>query len=115
MKQLKRVPQRDWEHGDCGLACVAMLAGVPYEDALAAFRNLAGEATTKSFYTNHRQVEAMLHSLGVATERIRFRSWRAIGTHAIVKVNVKKSGNWHWVVFDHGRAVPTVHDPKPWM
>ena len=28
IKSLRRVHQRDWEHGDCGIACVAMVANV---------------------------------------------------------------------------------------
>src|SRR3546814_3737679 len=92
-----------WEHGDCGLACVAMVAGVPYERALEAFRSLDGQKTTKNFYTNHKQVEAMLKYLGHKSERIRFQSWHSISQNAIVKVNAKKSGSWHWVVYDSGR------------
>ena len=110
---LKRVPQRDWEHGDCGIACVAMVANVPYERALRAFRRIEGKESTSSFYTNHTHVEQMLANLGKKTERIRFSSWRDIEHHAIVKVNLKKSGGWHWVAFDAGRQQATAHDPKP--
>ena len=110
---LKRVPQRDWEHGDCGIACVAMVANVPYEWALRAFRRIEGKESTSSFYTNHTHVEQMLANLGKKTERIRFSSWRDIEHHAIVKVNLKKSGGWHWVAFDAGRQHATAHDPKP--
>lgn len=28
---LRRVPQRHWDGGDCGLACVAMVSRQPYE------------------------------------------------------------------------------------
>jgi len=56
----------------------------------------------------------MLKMLGRATRRIRFTSWAHIQYHAIVKVNLKKNGTWHWVVFDAGRPYPAVHDPKPW-
>lgn len=112
-ESLKRISQRDWPHGDCGLACVAMTARTRYEDALDAFRKLDGKARTKSFYTNHRHIEKMLFSLGYTTKRFRFQSWRAIEHNAIVKVNPNKSGNWHWVVFDADRAYPAVHHPKP--
>jgi len=91
-----------------------MVAGVKYEQALEAFRALDGKAKTKKFGTEHRHVTKMLDHLGISTQRIRFRSWRQIKHHAIVKVNVKKSGSWHWVVFDAGRPYPAVHDPKPW-
>lgn len=112
-KPIKRVYQRDWEHGDCGLACVAMVASVPYEDALSAFRKIEYKESTRSFYTNHRHIEQMLSHLGKKTKRIHFRSWHEIEHHSVVKVNPKKSGNWHWVAFDAGRSEPVVHDPKP--
>jgi hypothetical protein len=90
-----------------------MVASVPYEKALKAFREIEGKESTSSFYTSHQHVEQMLSRLGKKTERIRFQSWREIKHHAIVKVNVKKSGSWHWVAFDSGRAKAAVHDPKP--
>ena len=113
LKSLRRVPQRDWDNGDCGLACVAMVAGVSYEQALEAFRTLDRKGKTNKFYTKHCHVSKMLGHLGLSTKRIRFQSWREIEHHSIVKVNVKKSGTWHWVVFDAGRTYPAVHDPKP--
>ena len=113
IKSLRRVHQRDWEHGDCGIACVAMVANVPYEVALNAFRKIDGKESTKSLYTNHQHIEQMLSNLGKKTTRIRFKSWHEIKLHAVVKVNPKKSGGWHWVVYDAGRASPAVHDPKP--
>ncbi len=91
-----------------------MISGVSYDKALEAFRKLPGKSKTSSFYTSHPHLEAMLRSLGLSTRRIRFTSWRAIEGHAIVKVNLKKSGHWHWVVFDAGRSYRAVHDPKPW-
>ncbi len=90
-----------------------MVARVPYECALEAFRSLDGKRSTTSFYTDHKQVEAMLKYLGHTTERALFSSWHSITQHAIVKVNVKNSGSWHWVVYDAGRSFAAVHDPKP--
>jgi ABC-type bacteriocin/lantibiotic exporter with double-glycine peptidase domain len=114
-KPIKRVAQRDWDHGDCGIACIAMLAGVSYKDALAAFRKLGGKkATTKVFGTVHKDIQEMLLSLGVITKQIRFKSMREIEGHAIVAVNRRKLGGWHWVVLDGGRPYAVVHDPKPW-
>lgn len=113
MQALKRIPQRDWDNGDCGLACVAMVARVPYEKALHAFRKLKGKGTTENFHTTHSQLQEMLAHLGHKTERFRFKSWRSIEHHAIVKVNLKRSGSWHWVAFDAAREFATAHDPKP--
>lgn len=111
-RKLRRIPQRDWANGDCGLACVAMVAGVSYEEALGVFRGL-DRPNENGFYTRYREIEEMLTRLGCVTRRRHFRSWKHFDQHAIVKVNLCKSGTWHWVVFDAARASPTVHDPKP--
>jgi len=38
---------------------------------------------------------------------------KEIKSHAIVKVNLKSTGEWHWVVYDAGRRYRAVHDPAP--
>lgn len=111
--QIKRVPQRDWDNGDCGIACVAMVARVPYFIALAEFRKLKGKETTNDFRTRHHHLVKMLDSLGVSARLRRFWSLRAIETSAIVKVNETASGDWHWVVLDCSRLNAVIHDPKP--
>ncbi|VUM19312.1 cysteine peptidase family C39 domain-containing protein [Stenotrophomonas maltophilia] len=114
MSALRRVHQRDWNNGDCGIACVAMLARVSYEEALEAFRTLPGKAKGTSFFTTHTDIAQMLAQFSIATKRVSFRSWRAIDRHAIVKVNPYQSGRrWHWVVLDAGRDELVVHDPTP--
>lgn len=114
MIPLRRVPQRNWEKGDCGIACVAMVAGVTYEEALTAFKALPGRNEASNYYTSHREVEQMLAHFNLRTSRMKFDSWRALSAHSIVKVNPGKSGRrWHWVVFDAGRAEAVIHDPKP--
>ncbi|MHB8255245.1 MAG: cysteine peptidase family C39 domain-containing protein [Acidiferrobacter sp.] len=113
IQPLRRVAQRHWDAADCGIACVATMARVPYDTALLAFRELPGRRRSRSFYTRHGELESMLEFLGVSTYRLRFRSWREIPTHAIVKVNVRANGSWHWVVYDAGRRCRVVHDPKP--
>lgn len=113
IEPLRRVAQRNWDAGDCGLVCVAMVGKVPYEKVLATFRKLPGKDKTSSFYTGHHHLEKMLKMLGYPTRRLRFTSWHEIEHHAIVKVHLKKNGTWHWVVYDAGRPYPAVHDPKP--
>lgn len=110
---LRRVPQRSWEKGDCGIACVAMITGKSYEVVLEAFKGLRMESSPSSFRTRHKEVEALLGRLDHKAERKRFQGWDKIPGHAIVKVDARKNGAWHWVVFDAGRGCPTVHDPKP--
>jgi hypothetical protein len=69
---LKRISQRYLEQGDCGLASVAMIAGVPYEKSLGAFRKIKGKELTENFYTSHRQIEKMLkHLSGTSRRKLR--------------------------------------------
>jgi hypothetical protein len=103
---MKRVQQRSIKHADCGVACVAMLAGCSYRRAFEAF----GFAEDQSvFFTRHHHLIDALEKLGCAVKRKRFFSWREIRGRAIVAVNRSQNGYWHWVAFD-GEAVL---DPLP--
>lgn len=103
---MRRVNQRSIEHADCGVACVAMLAGCSYQQAFEVF----GFAENQSeFYTRHHHLISALEKLGCAVKRKRFRSWREISNRAIVAVNHRQDGYWHWVAFD-GEAIL---DPRP--
>ena len=93
-----------------------MVTGTPYEEALAQFRRLPGMATKSTFYTGHSHLIKMLRALKFRAEKVHFKSWMAmkdLKTHAIVKVNLKSNGEWHWVVYDAGRPHRAAHDPKP--
>lgn len=87
---------------DCGVACVAMIAGVKYEEAFAA---LGFVEDGGAFYTTRKQLTRALQYFGVAVERKLFRSWDEIPGRAIVAVNHRcNRRNFHWVVFT-GKAV----------
>jgi len=103
---MKRVQQKSIEHADCGVACVAMLAGCSYRHAFNAF---SFENDLDEFYTLHHHLISALEKLGCEVKRKRFRSWCEIKGLAIVAVNHKKDGCWHWVAFD-GEAIL---DPEP--
>jgi ABC-type bacteriocin/lantibiotic exporter with double-glycine peptidase domain len=114
-RPIRRVPQKDWEHNDCGIACVAMVTRRTYSAVLQKFRKLfPKKATALDYSTCHKDVEALVRKLGSKSHRRHFRGWREMSGLAIVKVNAKTNGEWHWVVYDGGRESATVHDPKPW-
>src|SRR5512135_410729 len=98
---MKRVQQKSIEHADCGVACVAMLAGCSYRSAFSAFGFAERQ---RHFYTWHHHLISALEKLGCTVRRKRFRSWNKIDGKAIVAVDHTKSGNWHWVAFD-GEAI----------
>lgn len=102
--RIRLVPQR--YSTDCGVACVAMIAGVSYQEAFDA---IGFTAERKQFYTTHTCVTNALRRLGISVKRRKFRSWQEISGPAIVPVNHRSSGQFfHWVVFDGRRIL----DPK---
>lgn len=104
MKKLKRVRQR--YRSDCGVACVAMVAQVKYQQAFDVF----GFTEEDRFYTRHKHLMEALEKLGCEVQRKMFRSWEDIPGHAILPVNRRCEGkHFHWVVYD-GKAVL---DPNP--
>lgn len=103
---MKRVQQRSVQHADCGVACVAMLAGCSYQRAFKAF-GFANDQ--RQFYTWHHHLISALEKLGCTVKRKLFSSWCNIEGRAIVAVDHTQGGDWHWVAFD-GAAIL---DPKP--
>lgn len=103
--KIRRVRQR--KKSDCGVACVAMVAGVSYRKAFDAFGFDAGQNT---FYTSHKKLEEALGKLGCAVQREMFTSWDTILGSAILAVNRRcNRRNFHWIVFN-GKVVL---DPNP--
>lgn len=95
---MERIAQR--MRNDCGVAAVAMVAGVTYEEAKAAFR-----FRRNGYSTNADDCIKALRRLGVKTAP-RFLHGEiddlpTINSRALVKVNRSRK-NWHWVAFDPG-------------
>lgn len=95
---MKTVEQR--EHNDCGVACVAMLAGVKYTVARAA---VYGDGRSK--LTRTKDLHDALVGLGrkpLATRRTPFRSREVddLDKDALIFVELKRCGSKHWVVWD---------------
>jgi ABC-type bacteriocin/lantibiotic exporter with double-glycine peptidase domain len=106
---LRRVKQRQFEKGDCGVACVAMIIGKPYEEVKRAFRE-RGLVSDGEYFTCHKDLIAVLEGFGCTVKRRKFSSWRSVRFPAIVKVNVRAGNYWHWVVLAGDRRIL---DPKP--
>ena len=84
----------------CGVACVAMVAGVDYFTAYAA---IFGLTEPKDHSTEATDLRRGLRRLGVKTAArlipLAGRPCSELETTAIVKVNPTQDG-WHWVVWD---------------
>jgi len=106
---MRRIEQRNYENGDCGVACVAMVTGMSYRKIHDVFETL-GLVRKGNYYTYHKDLIDVLHILGFKAERHRFTSWTDVQTPAIVKVNVRTGNFWHWVVLSESRILL---DPKP--
>lgn len=102
--KIRYVPQR--HSTDCGVACIAMIAGVSYQEAFDA---IGFSAERTQFYTTHSCLTNALRKLGISVMRRKFRSWQEIPGPAIVAVNHRSNRQlFHWVMFD-GRLI---WDPK---
>ena len=112
---MRRIAQRDFEAGACGIACAAMISGRTYDEAHAIALKLGLRANAGTYFTCHKDLVALLNRLGKSCIRKRFNSIRKVTTPAIVKVNPKKSGKyWHWIVVTgSSKGEIVILDPKP--
>tara|TARA_R110000782_G_scaffold132359_5_gene224394 strand:+ start:48980 stop:49372 length:393 start_codon:yes stop_codon:yes gene_type:complete len=112
---MRRIKQRYGD--DCGIACVAMVAGVPYAQAAEKF----SLKPNGSRLTNTKDLITALRLLGVSVEGDHLEPlpkqsyrWRAALREdecvAILKSPTRKNGKWHWRVYDPVRD--RVVDPK---
>lgn len=105
MKKIRRIRQRN--KSDCGIACVAMMAGVRYREAFRAFDFAEDEV---KLYTTHGRLISALEKLGCKVKKRKFSSWGGITNCAIIPVNHRcNRKKFHWVVYD-GKSVL---DPNP--
>lgn len=92
----------------CGIACVAMLLGKSYTFAR---RELFPDGVVD--YTDIGELKSALNKNGMMPAS-RMVSYRRRPLHlsddAILKVNVRSDGSWHWVVWDSKRK--KILDPK---
>jgi len=109
--RMKRVRQVD--EAGCGIACVAMVTGKTYLQAKRYFEESVFQPKDKKPHTRHYQLRRALRKLGIATENRPFRHWRSIETNAIVPINRRRDGGWHWVVFVREGNRPYILDPAP--
>lgn len=106
---MRRIIQLDAD--GCGVACVAMIAGVSYQGAL---RTMYGEKPVIKTLTS--DLRRGLRSLGVecASELIRSskqRHYRNLRQDAILKTRTRADRDWHWIVWDSKRQI--LLDPEP--
>ncbi len=110
---MRRVKQKDYDSGDCGIACAAMITGCSYERAHSVAMKL-GLLRGETYYTSHSDMQRLVGKLGIDMKRRGFRSMRDTDTPAIVKVNPRENGKyWHWVVLVERAGRLVLLDPNP--
>jgi hypothetical protein len=99
---MRRVKQRT--EAGCGIACVAMVAGVSYAQAKAAMPEWADRIGT-----SRKDMRRALAHFGIRTkapEPIRGRDVRSLPFDAVL-LGFSGDHYWmHWMVWDHGRRRP---------
>jgi len=109
---MRRIIQKD--DCGCGAACIAMLAGITYNQAA---KSLYGEEEVDYTKTSEIRITLQTYGLTLAKKRVPFlRGKTATGLHraiqeskielsfnAIVSTRPRRDGNWHWVVWDSKR------------
>lgn len=98
------------ERTGCGIASVAVLAGVSYKDAQRTARQLGIVAADDRLWSNTAHVRCLLKRYGLTAHRREtpFSSWSALPSTALLAVKWHRERGkpfWHWVVFlrDEGR------------
>jgi hypothetical protein len=100
----------------CGLACVAMLAGISYAAVRKTYRELSDTTRYDAVEpTQLPMLKKIMGRHGVVVEgrmrRIGDQSLNELDCDALLKVNPRADGEeWHWVIWDHRRR--RVLDPK---
>jgi len=110
---MRRIRQRD--STGCGLACIAMVAGINYEDVRAIAVSKLGWDETGDFYTGTRDLRDLAGYFGIAVGKRRrsFKSFNALPDTAILANNYKEqTDTWHWVVFHRIEGKPVIYDPN---
>jgi ABC-type bacteriocin/lantibiotic exporter with double-glycine peptidase domain len=109
---------RQRERTDCGVACLAMAAGIDYAAALATFVDLGYADKKPRLATNYTELTAALRLHGLAVRMTRWRGWTQFSGLGILKTrapNRPNRGRWHWVVAEshpsHGYLVRDPNSP----
>lgn len=94
---IKVITQRG--HSDCGVACIGMYLGIPYEDSLAA-----AVSSTKDKHLHKRGMWTSMIVRTAAELNVKLKrrkKWDYEEASGILVLCNVKSGEWHVVVLKH--------------
>ena len=105
------------ERTGCGIASMAVLAGVTYAQATRVANRLGIFADDPKLWSETNHVRRLLKEHGFRSTRteVPFTSWEALPDLALLAIKWHEEGDrafWHWVVFWRGPRGPVVLDSK---
>jgi hypothetical protein len=105
------------ERTGCGIASVATVARVSYQQAQRTANRLGIFADDQRLWSETGYVRRLLQHYGIraAPTEARFVSWPTLPNLALLAIKWRKVGGrafWHWVVFWRGPNGPLVLDSK---
>jgi len=104
----------------CGLACVAMLAGMSYAAVREAAAELGIYAADEALFSDSAYVRRLLAHFGVEADRKEtpFTAWAQLPDLALLATKQRfEAGRlyWHWAVFAREPDGAVVLDPAPYL
>jgi len=101
----------------CGIACVAMLAGVSYAAVKSVAESLGIRIDDPALWSGTAHVRSLLRHYGVraALAETPFAGWEKLPDTALLATRWhlhKDVPHWHWSVFIRNAGRPEVLDPK---
>lgn len=99
------------QQDDCGVVCVAMVAGVTYHEALKA---CFPDGPRRSYGMTTSQILKALARLRIYVnqDRLHRLTARTPAGVKIIKCDVQKDRNWHWIVEDERGRLLDPSRPK---
>lgn len=102
------------ESDDCGIACIAMLARIPYEK-IRPIAEEFGYGRKGRYGLDTSQVKKLGEAAGLLMgyRCIPFVRLESIPDISLLAINYsEESGRWHWVVFKREMGEAYILDPK---
>ncbi len=110
-------PVLQLERTGCGIASVAVLAGVGYREAQRTARKMGIRAEDSRLWSETAYMRRLLREYGIRTAKVEmpFSSWTQLPPVALLAIKWYRARGrafWHWVVYWHGSNGPVVFDSK---
>jgi len=101
----------------CGIASVAALAGVTYQEVKDVASQLGIQSSDPRLWSDTAFVRSLLSHYGFQTspQEQPFTSWNTLPPLALLAIKWRQKHNhpyWHWVVFRRNLQEPVVLDSK---